>query len=73
MWSIPATESSAPSVCLCVPTFRRPAGLRKLLAHIEQLNYAGRVSIIVVDNDAEARAGTAIVDEVSPTFRFPLA
>jgi glycosyltransferase involved in cell wall biosynthesis len=66
------TEGSAPSVCLCVPTFRRPAGLRKLLAYIEQLNYAGKLSIVVVDNDAEARAGAAVVEEMAPTFRFPI-
>lgn len=66
------TERSAPSVCLCVPTFRRPAGLRKLLAHVERLNYAGPLSVIVVENDAEARAGAAVVQEASPTFRFPL-
>jgi succinoglycan biosynthesis protein ExoM len=66
------TERSAPSVCLCVPTFRRPAGLRKLLTHIEQLNYAGSLSVIVVDNDADGRAGAAIVEEIAPDFRFPL-
>lgn len=65
-------ERSMPSVCLCVPTFRRPAGLRKLLAHLQQLSYDGPLRIIVVDNDAEAGAGTAIVQEVAPTFRFPL-
>jgi len=66
------SECSAPSVCLCVPTFRRPAGLRKLLSHIEKLNYSGKLGVIVVDNDANARAGAAIVQEVAPTFRFPL-
>ena len=66
------TERSAPSVFLCVPTFRRPLGLRKLLAHIEQLTFAGELRVIVVDNDAETRAGAAIVEEISPTFRFPL-
>lgn len=66
------TGQSPPSVCLCVPTFRRPDGLRKLLAHIGQLNCAGRLEIVVVDNDAEARAGAAVVDDVSPTFRFPV-
>jgi succinoglycan biosynthesis protein ExoM len=67
------TSQPPPSVRLCVPTFRRPDGLRKLLAHIERLNYAGRLEIIVVDNDAEARAGAAVVADVSPTFRFPLS
>lgn len=63
---------SIPRVFVCVPTFRRPDGLRKLLAHVAQLTYAGRIEVIVVDNDAEARAGVAIVEQVSPTFRFPL-
>jgi len=66
------TERSAPSVCICVPTFRRPAGLRKLLAHIERLNYAGGLSIIVVDNDTEARAGAVVVEETAQNLRFPL-
>jgi glycosyltransferase involved in cell wall biosynthesis len=62
----------SPAVCLCVPTFRRPNGLRKLLAHVAQLNYDGRVEVIVVDNDGDARAGAAVVRELAPTFRFPL-
>lgn len=69
----PETRRSAPSVCLCVPTFRRPNGLRKLLSHIERLNYTGVISLIVVDNDAEARAGLAVVDDVAHTFLFPIA
>lgn len=63
---------SLPSVCLCVPTFRRPDGLRKLLQHVERLNYADRLEIVVVDNDAEARDGATVVESISPTFRFPL-
>ena len=66
------TESPAPHVCLCVPTFRRPEGLRKLLAHVERLNYAGLIDVIVVDNDAEGRAGAAVVEQIARTFRFPL-
>jgi succinoglycan biosynthesis protein ExoM len=62
-----------PSVCLCVPTFRRPAGLRKLLAHIERSTYAGATTVIVVDNDDENRAGTAVVESIAPAFRFPIA
>jgi succinoglycan biosynthesis protein ExoM len=66
------TGLPVPRVFLCVPTFRRPDGLRKLLAHVERLTYAGRLEILVVDNDPEHQAGAAIVDEVAPTFRFPL-
>ena len=66
------TKRSASSVCLCVPTFRRPAGLRKLLAHIERLDYPGALSVIVVDNDAQTGVGAAIAAEAAPGFRFPL-
>jgi hypothetical protein len=67
------TGRSLPYVYVCVPTFRRPDGLRKLLAHFERLNYASRVEVIVVDNDAETGAGAAIVEQVSRTFRFPIS
>jgi succinoglycan biosynthesis protein ExoM len=63
---------TAPSVCLCVPTFCRPHGLRKLLGHVEQLTYAGRLEVIVVDNDAQGHAGAAVIAEAARTFRFPL-
>jgi succinoglycan biosynthesis protein ExoM len=66
------TGRAVPHVSVCVPTFRRPTGLRKLLANIDRLNYAGRLEVIVVDNDVEARAGAAVVEEVAPTFRFSL-
>jgi glycosyltransferase involved in cell wall biosynthesis len=66
------TERPAPSVCLCVPTFRRPDGLRKLLHHIAQLTYAGPLAVIVVDNDSEQRAGATVVQQIAASFRFPL-
>ena len=66
------TERPAPSVCLCIPTFRRPDGLRKLLAHVERLTYPGTINVIVVDNDSDGRAGAAVVEQTAPTFRLPL-
>ena len=66
------TELPAPHIYLCVPTFRRPEGLRKLLAHVERLAYAGPIDVVVVDNDAEGRAGAAIVEETARTFHLPL-
>src|SRR5579863_567071 len=65
-------EQPAPSVCLCVPTYRRPQGLRALLKHVAQLDYAGQLTLIVVDNDAEKRAGEAAVRETARDFPFPL-
>ena len=66
------TEDSAPSVCLCIPTFRRPQGLRKLLAHVAQLSYGGSFRIIVVENDAQGQAGAKIVEELARDYPFPL-
>lgn len=66
------SSPTKPSVCLCVPTFRRPVGLRKLLTHIERSTYPGAITVIVVDNDAENRAGIAVVESIAPTFRLPI-
>jgi glycosyltransferase involved in cell wall biosynthesis len=61
-----------PAVSLCIPTFRRPDGLAKLLAHVAALDYRGRLAVIVVDNDGDGRAGDALVRAMAPTFPFPL-
>jgi glycosyltransferase involved in cell wall biosynthesis len=61
-----------PSVILCIPTFRRPEGLEKLLTHVGALSYKGPLSVIVVENDAEQRAGAAVVARLAPGFRFGL-
>ena len=69
----PADSAPAwPSVILCIPTFRRPDGLQKLLAHVGALTYRGALSVIVIENDAELRAGATVVERMAPTFRFPL-
>jgi glycosyltransferase involved in cell wall biosynthesis len=67
-----ADAPGAPSVVLIVPTFRRPEGLRKLLAHVGTLAYRGPLSVIVIENDTEARAGAAVAAELASTFPFPL-
>src|SRR6202451_394603 len=61
-----------PHVFVCVPTFRRPEGLRKLLTHLEQSNYAGMIEVVVVDNDTVTRSGAVVVDQMAPAYRFPL-
>jgi glycosyltransferase involved in cell wall biosynthesis len=66
------TGGGAPRVVLCVPTFRRPEGLRRLLTHVARLDYAGSLEIIVVDNDSDAQQGAAVVGEMAQAFRFPL-
>jgi glycosyltransferase involved in cell wall biosynthesis len=61
-----------PAIILCIPTFRRPQGLRKLLEHVGRLTYQGRLSVIVVENDANQPAGEAVVRTMMHGFPFPL-
>lgn len=45
------------SVAVCIPTFRRPDGLRKLLESLNQLTFcrvsAPRIQIVICDNDPD--------------------
>jgi glycosyltransferase involved in cell wall biosynthesis len=68
----PMSQPIRPAVSLCVPTFRRPDGLRNLLSHVARLDYQGPLSVIVVDNDADQLAGEAVVRAMAPGFPFPL-
>lgn len=61
-----------PSVVLCIPTYRRPRGLRNLLENIAKLVYGGDLSVIVVDNDPQHCEGRRIVEEVSLRFPWPI-
>jgi glycosyltransferase involved in cell wall biosynthesis len=68
----PSRDRAWPSVALCIPTFRRPEGLRKLLAHVGALSYRGRLSVVVVENDALGRGGAEAAESVAAAFPFPL-
>lgn len=62
-------------VAICVPTFRRPAGLRALLGSLEALRPArgvGRVEVVVVDNDPDGSAKATCDDwhGRTPTIRY---
>src|SRR5260370_42648342 len=64
-----ATVSAAwPSVVLCIPTYRRPAGLRNLLENVAKLIYGGDLSVIVFDNDPQRCEGRLIIEKVSLCF-----
>jgi succinoglycan biosynthesis protein ExoM len=46
-----------PHVAICIATYRRPAGLRKLLASLNVLAFRAdvpRITVVVVDNDANS-------------------
>jgi GT2 family glycosyltransferase len=45
------------TVIICIPTFRRPKMLRRLLDAIAAMKTGADVSVLVADNDAEGRAG----------------
>jgi len=59
------------SVVICIPTFRRPRMLARLLDAIARLKTQARISVLVADNDAETHAGfdlcQALID-----YRWPL-
>src|SRR5215469_6847831 len=59
------------SVAICIPTFRRPRMLKRLLDGIARLETGARICVIVADNDGEMHAGfdycRSLID-----FRWPL-
>ena len=72
------TNQSAPAttcVAVCIATYRRPDGLRRLLHALEQLEF--RVSalpsvyVVVVDNDPSVGAGFQVCNEIHD-FRWKL-
>jgi glycosyltransferase involved in cell wall biosynthesis len=67
-----AVLAAWPSVILCIPTCRRPAGLRKLLENVGNLVYGGNLSVIVVDNDPQRCEGRLVIEDISLCFPRPI-
>jgi succinoglycan biosynthesis protein ExoM len=61
-----------PDIVICIPTFRRPQSLERLLRAIAALETDAGVAVLVADNDAEAHAGFDLVAAMATGFRFPL-
>jgi succinoglycan biosynthesis protein ExoM len=65
-----------PVVSVCVVTYRRPAGLARLLAGIARLRFntsvAPKLEIVVVDND-EKRSAAPICAEMSAQLSCPIS
>jgi len=59
-------------VTIAVPTYRRPLSLARLLAALERLETDAEVSVLVADNDAEAREGIAVCERLRGNYRWPL-
>ena len=60
------------AVVICIPTFRRPKMLRRLLDAIALLQTEAAISVLVADNDAETHAGFDLCQTMSG-YRWPLA
>jgi len=59
-------------VAIAIPTFKRPRGLERLLAALEQLETAAAVEIVVADNDAEHHEGSDLCEKLKADYRWPL-
>lgn len=55
-----ATIEAMPQAVVCIPSFRRPEGLRKTLASLAAQKVDLPFAIVVVDNDAAGQAGLAV-------------
>jgi glycosyltransferase involved in cell wall biosynthesis len=58
-------------VVICIPTFKRPKSLARLLDAVAQLQTSASVSVVVADNDAENHAGLDLCNQ-TPAYRWPL-
>jgi len=60
------SPDSPTTVAICVPTFRRPQGLRKLLQSLAEISVEGlgnvRPRLVVVDNDVDGSAGSVVAE-----------
>jgi len=59
------------SVVICIPTFKRPKMLKRLLDAIAALETNAVLSVLVADNDAEGRAGFDLCLSMEG-YRWPL-
>jgi succinoglycan biosynthesis protein ExoM len=59
------------SVVICIPTFKRPRMLARLLEAIARLKTGARICVLVADNDAETHAGFDLCQSLT-NYRWPL-
>lgn len=62
-------------IAICVATYKRPEGLKRLLAGLNQLTFSyiehPQIEVIVVDNDAN-RSAEAVCQNVKSDLKWPL-
>jgi glycosyltransferase involved in cell wall biosynthesis len=56
--------SDVPEAVICIPTFRRPGGLKKTLESLAAQVGTDRFAVVVVENDAERLEGKVVADAI---------
>lgn len=64
-------NTEASKIVLCICTYRRPLGLRKLLESLPSLEAASNMEIVVVDNDADLQ-GLAVCQSLGNNYPYPV-
>jgi succinoglycan biosynthesis protein ExoM len=63
-----------PDVTVCIPSFRRPKGLAKLLEALAALETHAAVTVLVADNDSEKHEASDFCESIhAKGYRWPLA
>src|ERR1700750_1195999 len=70
-WRRPGGQRMPEHVAICIPTFRRPKMLARLLEAIAGLSTSAQISVVVADNDADAHAGLDLCRQMTG-YRWPL-
>lgn len=56
--------SDVPEAVVCIPTFRRPGGLKRTLESLAAQVGTDRFAVVVVENDAERLEGKVVADAI---------
>lgn len=68
-------QSEVPTrIAVCIPTYKRPEGLRRLLAALatQEPLPACQVTVVVVDNEGSPQSIKAICNGFAPKLKYPL-
>jgi GT2 family glycosyltransferase len=58
------SDATSPEAIVCIPTFRRPTGLKRTLESLAAQTGAARFAVVVVENDAEKLEGKRVAEAV---------
>src|ERR1700722_12670768 len=58
------SDMKSPEAVVCIPTFRRPAGLKRTLQSLAAQTGTERFAVVVVENDAQRLEGKQVAEAV---------